>query len=66
MVEIAAGQGVTLTTEDVHGFLLLMDDEEEFNGHWVVLFRDGSGASGERRCFLICLMDWVKSPRLVG
>ena len=38
MVEIAAGQGVTLTTEDVRGFLLQMDDEEEFNGHWVVLF----------------------------
>ena len=38
MVEIASGQGVTLTTEDVRGFLLQMDDEEEFNGHWVVLF----------------------------
>ena len=37
MVEIAAGQGVTLTTEEVCGFLLQMDDEEEFNGHWVVL-----------------------------
>ena len=31
MVEIAAGQGVTLTTEDVRGFLLQMDDEEEFD-----------------------------------
>ena len=31
MVEIAAGQGVTLTTEEVHGFLLQMDDEEEFD-----------------------------------
>ena len=38
MVEIAAGPGVTLITEDVRGFLLQMDDEEEFNGHWVVLF----------------------------
>ena len=39
MVEIAAGPGVTLITEDVRGFLLQMEDEEEFNGlHWVVLF----------------------------
>ena len=28
---VAAGQGVTLTTEDVRGFLLQMDDEEEFD-----------------------------------
>ena len=31
MVEIAAGQGVTLTTEEVRGFLLQMDEEEEFD-----------------------------------
>ena len=31
MVEIAAAQGVTLTTEEVRGFLLQMDDEEEFD-----------------------------------
>ena len=31
MVEIAAGHGVTLTTEEVRGFLLAMDDEEEFD-----------------------------------
>ena len=31
MAEIAAGQGVTLTTEEVRGFLLQMDDEEEFD-----------------------------------
>ena len=31
MVEIAAEQGVTLTTEEVRGFLLAMDDEEEFD-----------------------------------
>ena len=31
MVEIAAGQGVTLTTEEVRGFLLQMDDEEELD-----------------------------------
>ena len=31
MVEIAAGQGVTLTTEEVRGFLLQMDEESEFD-----------------------------------
>ena len=31
MVEIAAGQGVVLTTEEVRGFLRAMDDEEEFD-----------------------------------
>ena len=30
MVEIAAAQGVTLTTEEVRGFLLAMDNEDEF------------------------------------
>ena len=29
MVELAAEQGVTLTTEEVRGFLLQMDEEEE-------------------------------------
>ena len=31
IVEIAAGQGVTLTTEEVRDFLIQMDDEEEFD-----------------------------------
>ena len=31
IVEIAAAQGVTLTTEEVRGFLRAMDDEEEFD-----------------------------------
>ena len=31
MVAIAAEQGVTLTTEEVRGFLQAMDDEEEFD-----------------------------------
>ena len=31
MVEIAAAQGVALTTEEVRGFLIAMDDEEEFD-----------------------------------
>ena len=31
MVDIAAEKGMTLTTEEVRGFLLQMDDEEEFD-----------------------------------
>ena len=31
MVEIAAGKGVAMTTEEVRGFLRAMDDEEEFD-----------------------------------
>ena len=31
MVEIAAEKGVTLTTEEVRGFLLQMDEESEFD-----------------------------------
>ena len=31
MVELAAEQGVTLTVDEVKGFLKQMDDEEEFN-----------------------------------
>ena len=31
MVELAAEQGMTLTTEEVRGFLRQMDDEEEFD-----------------------------------
>ena len=31
MVELAAGQGVTLSTEEVRGFLKQMDDDEEFD-----------------------------------
>ena len=31
MVEIAAARGVTLTSEEVHGFLLQMDEEEDFD-----------------------------------
>ena len=31
MVEIAAGQGVTLTTEEVRGFLRQMDEGSEFD-----------------------------------
>ena len=31
MVEIAAAQGVTLTTEEVRGFLVQMDEDSEFD-----------------------------------
>ena len=31
MVEIAAAQGVTVTPEEVRGFLLQMDEESEFD-----------------------------------
>ena len=31
MVEIAAGKGVAMTTEEVRGFLQAMDDEAEFD-----------------------------------
>ena len=31
IVEIAAGEGVTLTTEEVRGFLQQMDEDEEFD-----------------------------------
>ncbi len=31
MVEMAAAQGVTLSTDDVQGFLSQMDDDEEFD-----------------------------------
>ena len=31
MVEMAAAQGVTLTTDEVQGFLAQMDDDEEFD-----------------------------------
>ena len=31
MVEMAAAQGVTLTSDEVQGFLAQMDDDEEFD-----------------------------------
>ena len=31
MVELAAAQGVTLTSDEVRGFLSQMDDDEEFD-----------------------------------
>ena len=53
MVEIAAGQGVTLTTEEVRGFLLQMDDEEEFDDielDAVALAAVAGGQTSRARC----------------
>ena len=53
MVEIAAGQGVTLTTEEVRGFLLQMDDEEEFDDidlDPIALSAIAGGKAGKREC----------------
>ena len=53
MVEIAAGQGVTLTTEEVRGFLLQMDDEEEFDDielDAVALAAVAGGQTSRGRC----------------
>ena len=53
MVEIAAGKGVALTTEEVRGFLRAMDDEEEFDDielDAVALTAIAGGARGRRPC----------------
>ena len=42
MVELAAGQGVTLTTEEVRGFLQAMNDEEEFDAIKLTAIAGGS------------------------
>ena len=52
MVEIAAAQGVTLTSEEVHGFLLQMDEEEEFDDielDPIALMAIAGGNKGEMR-----------------
>ena len=53
MVEIAAGKGVALTTEEVRGFLRAMDDEEEFDDielDAVALSAIAGGARGRTGC----------------
>ena len=53
IVEIAAGLGVTLTTEEVRGFLLQMDEEEEFDDielDMVALAAVAGGQRKRRRC----------------
>ena len=53
MVEIAAAQGVTVTTEEVRGFLLQMDEEEEFDDielDAVALAAVAGGHRGGGRC----------------
>ena len=43
MVEIAAGKGVALTTEEVRGFLRAMDEEEEFDAVTLTATAGGKG-----------------------
>ena len=50
MVEIAAAQGVTLTTEEVRGFLLQMDEEEEFDDIELDAVALAAVAGGDRHC----------------
>ena len=53
MVDIAAEQGVTLTAEEVKGFLREMDDEEEFDDielDAIALTAIAGGAKGRGRC----------------
>ena len=49
MVEIAAAQGVTLTTEEVRGFLLQMDEEEVFDDIELDAVALTAIAGGQRR-----------------
>ena len=50
MVDIAAAQGVTLTTEEVRGFLLQMDEEEEFDDIELDAVALAAIAGGGRHC----------------
>ena len=53
MVELAAEKGVTLTAEEVKGFLRQMDDEEEFDDielDAIALTAIAGGHEGGRRC----------------
>lgn len=43
MVEIAAGQGVALRTEEVRGFLRAMDEEEVFDAVTLTATAGGKG-----------------------
>ena len=49
MVELAAKQGVTLTTEEVRGFLLQMDEEEEFDDIELDMVALAAVAGGQHR-----------------
>ena len=65
MVEIAAEQGMTLTTEEVRGFLRKMDEEEEFDDiemDAIALTAIAGGARGS--CYKICPL--TGKPRLKG
>ena len=53
MVEMAAAQGVILTTDEVQGFLAQMDDDEEFDDielDAVALTAIAGGSRGHRSC----------------
>ena len=53
MVEIAAAQGVPLTTEEVRDFLLAMDEDEEFDDielDAVALVAVAGGQDGQGHC----------------
>ena len=53
MVEIATEKGMTLTTEEVRGFLLQMDEDEEFDDielDTVALAAVAGGYSSRGRC----------------
>ena len=55
MVEIASEKGMTVTTEEVRGFLLQMIDEEEFDDIELdpialVAIAGGSRAANENAC----------------
>ena len=53
MVEIAAEKGVTLTVDEVKGFLKQMDEDEEFNDFEldaVALAAIAGGKGGESAC----------------
>ena len=54
MVEIAAAQGVTLTTEEVRGFLLAMDNEDEFEDLELDAIALGAVAGGSRSSGGMC------------
>ena len=54
MVEIAAAQGVTVTPEEVRGFLLRMDEESEFDDIELDAVALAAVAGGSRR-FSGCL-----------
>ena len=68
MVEIAAAQGVTLTTEEVRGFLLQMDEDEEFDDIELDAVALAAIAGGSRSGYSNCCQEeahdepWGRCP----